>query len=169
MSSAPVTASATWSGADAGATTSHSSTAATGSPAARPSSFRAGSAKRLVLLGGLLERLAQVVADQRARMPGANGLRFQRCQLAQRLLRLLVVPVEGGVGDRRLSLGQLLQTGGIHEVNDVADDGQPVGLAPEPDQPGGVAGEVDDLEARDLVALGDGVVDLHGAAVPAAQ
>ena len=32
-----------------------------------------------------------------------------------------------------------------------------------------MAGEVEDAEARDLVALGDGAVDLHRAAVPAPQ
>ena len=58
---------------------------------------------------------------------------------------------------------------GIERVEAVADQREAVGLAPQADQARGVAGQVDDLEAGDVVALGDGVGDLHRAAVPHPQ
>ena len=57
----------------------------------------------------------------------------------------------------------------VDQVDDVADQRHPVALAPEADQARRVAGKVEDAEAGDLVALGDGAGDLHGAAVPAPQ
>ena len=73
------------------------------------------------------------------------------------------------MGDARLALGQRFQPRRVDQVDDVADQRDAVALAPEPDQAGRVAGEVEDAEAGDLVALGDGAGDLHRAAVPAPQ
>ena len=63
------------------------------------------------------------------------------------------------VGHARVAVAAGLR---IERVEAVADQREAVGLAPQPDQAGRVAGQVDDLEAGDLVALGDGAGDLHG-------
>ena len=47
----------------------------------------------------------------------------------------------------------------VHVGQYVADDQDAVGLAPEDDVAGGVAGDVEDLEAGDLVALVELAVD----------
>ena len=47
----------------------------------------------------------------------------------------------------------------VHVVEHVAEDQDAVGLAPEGDVAGGVAGGVEDLEAGDLVALVERAVD----------
>ena len=57
----------------------------------------------------------------------------------------------------------------VQRVDGVGDEGEPIGAAKQPDQAGRVAGELDDLEARHLVALGDGALDRHRAAVPGRQ
>ena len=79
---------------------------------------------------------------------GADDPRVQRRQPAHRLLRLLVVPGPGWVGDARLALGQRFQPRRVDQVDDVADDRHPVALAPEADQPRRVAGEVEDRGSR---------------------
>ena len=100
-------------------------------------------------------------------MPGPRGPRLERRELAHAGLRLVVVQVPHAVGDRRAVGGP--QVHRVDHVDRVADQREAVALAPQPDQPRGVAGEVDHLEPRDLVALLHGVGDLHRAAVPVAQ
>uniref|UniRef100_A0A6J5Z5S3 Unannotated protein n=1 Tax=freshwater metagenome TaxID=449393 RepID=A0A6J5Z5S3_9ZZZZ len=57
----------------------------------------------------------------------------------------------------------------IERVEAVADQRQPIRFAPEADQAGGVAWEVDHLEAGNLVALLKRAADLHRPAVPSGQ
>jgi hypothetical protein len=54
----------------------------------------------------------------------------------------------------------------VVQVEAVGDERHAVALAPEADQTRCVAGQVDDLEAGEPVALADGAVDMHGPAVP---
>src|SRR5262245_13216434 len=102
-------------------------------------------------------------------MSGGEDGRLERRELAHRLLRPGVIPSPGGVGDADLAVRQRFQPGRVDLVDGVADEGYPIALAPEPDQARRMAREVDDLEAGHIVALGDGVIDLDRAAVPAPQ
>ena len=93
---------------------------------------------RSELFGGGLERRPQPVAAQRPLVARADHQRFELGQPSQAPLRLLVVPGEGRVGDAGLAVGQRFQPRRIDQVDDVGDEGDAVGLSPQPDQPGRV-------------------------------
>jgi hypothetical protein len=95
-------------------------------------------------------------------MPGAYDGGTQPGELPDRAPGLDGVEVVGVERDAwRLRLAVH-----IGHVEAVGDEHHAVALAPEADQPGRVAGQVDDLEAREPVALADGADDMHRAAVP---
>src|SRR4051794_33582037 len=114
---------------------------------------------------GRLELRADV-ALERVGVPGPRRERLHRRELADRRAGLLGVVVEGGVGYPGAALAPGL---GIERVEAVRDDRDPVDLAPEPDLAGRVARQVDDREARHLVALADGARDPDRSAVPGPQ
>jgi hypothetical protein len=95
-------------------------------------------------------------------MPGAGDGGTELGELPERAPGLVGVEVVGIERDAR----RLRPPVHIVHVEAVGDERHAVALTPEADQPGCMAGQVDDLEARKLVTLANGAVDTHGSAVP---
>src|SRR6267154_4904591 len=96
-------------------------------------------------------------------MAGPARRRLERGELARALATLLGGEVERGVWDCGRSRTARVD---VEHREAVVAQRKPVGLAPQPDRPRGVAGQLDDHEARDLVALGQRTRDLERPAVP---
>src|SRR5207302_735985 len=101
---------------------------------------------------GRAVQLRDDVAAHGVGVPCPRDRRSQRRELADRRRSLLAIDVERGMGDLRRAFAPGL---GIQGVEAVRYEGEAIPLAEEPDQAGGVTGELHDLEARNPVALAD--------------
>ena len=99
-------------------------------------------------------------------MPGPGGSWLERGQLPQALARERHVDCEGVAREAGAAPDPELPA---VRVEAVARERDPVRTPPECDRPRRVAGQVDDLEPRDFVALLEMPGELHGPTVPPAH
>ncbi len=96
-----------------------------------------------------MERSDDVACDWIG-VTGPSRGRLELGELADRGARLLGIDVEGGMGHVCGVLDPCLRVQGVEAVG---DQGEPVGLPEEPNQPGCMPGKVNYPEAGNLVAF----------------